>query len=399
MKFTWTNQLPPGINLDSDDGNLVSATASQNGSLIEEFTSACENLKAAYAALPRNSTIVENLIILAPSLEDIRASCDELDRIYRFNMTGRFGKVALLQGPELKLILNTSQIESNNIAVFRGYSPQELDDQYYTFFTSLAAQNVIPEWIRTELDPSLEKVEIVYGASKVHYALDIILPKERSGPLPLLVHIHGGYWQYTDKSIYNKIANSYGQHNVAVANLNHPQLPDCSLIDIIEACRSAVRYLYNNSDVYGFDRDKFSVAGHSSGAHLAACMGLTNWGSVDPQLPASLFNNVVLCSGLYNLEPFIHTTSNSILGIKTEDLQYVSPMHMPCGKGANFHLHIGSKESDEFQKQTNEFKHFLEYNKVPVMVETKQQGDHFSTADDMYSEGTVIFNRTLPLIV
>ncbi|MFA0442711.1 hypothetical protein BCU70_02425 [Vibrio sp. 10N.286.49.C2] len=398
MKITWINQLPTPVTNVNGEIYILKSTPTDYKTLEEAFSRASSDLKSKFNALGENRSYVVDLTITTRNVDDVIKQIDQLDKIYRLNMAGKFGKVALVEGEEFSLTVTAVQEEISNDAVYHGYNRQELYDQYTTFFTAPNAAEIAKNWFDTELEDHAEKHTVTFGGSDYRNSLDLILPKDYDEKMPLLIHIHGGYWQYTDKEIYNKIANSYTKHGIAVANFNYPQAPDFSVQEMIDSCQSGIRYLFNNANKYNFDLEKISITGHSSGGHLCVAMGITNWKDVDSSMPETIFKHVLPFSGAYNFEPYMHITQNYCMGLKTSDLVNVSPVHMKCHKGSTFTLYVGSMESDELQQQTIELKKYLEDNRVGVNMIVSQQTHHFSTVDAMYTEGTDIFNHCLSLI-
>ncbi|WP_193778415.1 alpha/beta hydrolase, partial [Pseudovibrio sp. WM33] len=312
---------------------------------------------------------------------------------------GRFGDVALVEDDKFTFEANIVQLPEGNDVIFDGYTSKELFDQFHTFFTSPDAGELAKQWIETKLSSHCEKHEITTGGQPFYRSnLDLFVPKDQKALRPLLIHIHGGYWQYTQKDIYYQIANSFTQEDVLVANLNYPQVPDVSIQEMIEVVKKSIRYLYVNAEKWGIDRDRISVAGHSSGAHLTACMGVFNWSQLDPDLPGSIFKNVVAFSGGYNMEPYMHDAQNYQMGISPEDLPFMSPLHLPCHRGAKFTLYAGSKESAEYQAQTKDFYDHLVHNRVEADLRIIEQGDHFSVINEFYTHGGPIFNHVLSIL-
>jgi acetyl esterase/lipase len=102
--------------------------------------------------------------------------------------------------------------------------------------------------------------------------LDLYLPPA-SGPLPLVVFIHGGAFRVGDKADrppIELVAAGY-----AVAAINYRLSQHALFPAQIEDCKAAVRWLRDRADTYGIDQDRFAAYGPSAGGHLAAMLGTT----------------------------------------------------------------------------------------------------------------------------
>jgi acetyl esterase/lipase len=105
--------------------------------------------------------------------------------------------------------------------------------------------------------------------------LDLYIPPNAKGPLPLVIWIHGGGWQGGSK---NAINNGVGllDHGYALASVEYRLSGEAIFPAAIEDCKAAVSYLRLHAKKLGFDPDRFGVWGSSAGGHLVALMGTTN---------------------------------------------------------------------------------------------------------------------------
>ena len=87
---------------------------------------------------------------------------------------------------------------------------------------------------------------------------------------PIVVFIHGGYWQALDNSFFSHLAGGLNAHGIGVAIPSYDLCPDVSVDSIIAEMREACRELARLGQ-------SLVVSGHSAGGHLAACMLATDW--------------------------------------------------------------------------------------------------------------------------
>ncbi|OYX67037.1 MAG: hypothetical protein B7Y88_04235 [Sphingomonadales bacterium 32-64-17] len=112
-------------------------------------------------------------------------------------------------------------------------------------------------------------VTLAYGEHPLQ-ALDVY--NAADSPRPLLVFVHGGAWQFGDKTRRLKdakvpFAHDHGWHFAA---LNFRMVPEVALRTMAEDVAAGLALLFKQSDELSLDRRKVVLIGHSSGAHLAA---------------------------------------------------------------------------------------------------------------------------------
>ena len=177
-------------------------------------------------------------------------------------------------------------------------------------------------------------------------------PAYRPGA-PLLVFIHGGWWRSLDKSDFTFIVPGYRRAGFNVALTNYTLAPDASIEEIVRQQLRALTWLYQNGEKLEFDRQRIVVAGHSAGAHLTAMMMAAHWPVWNAELPKDLVRGGVLMSGLYDLDPIVHTDFVNVdLKLDPASALKLSPGRMPQSHPTPFVTSVGDLESDEFKRQT-----------------------------------------------
>jgi acetyl esterase/lipase len=103
--------------------------------------------------------------------------------------------------------------------------------------------------------------------------LDLYLPEEVSGPLPVVVWIHPGGWQQGSKEFCPPVL--LVTKGYAVASINYRLSQDAVFPAQIEDCKAAIRWLRANATKYRLDAAHIGVWGASAGGHLANLLGTT----------------------------------------------------------------------------------------------------------------------------
>ncbi len=125
----------------------------------------------------------------------------------------------------------------------------------------------IPDRVRAERD-----IPYVVNGHERH-VLDIYLPEDADGPLPLIIWIHGGGWQSGSKNGCPPLRQGYVARGYAVASINYRLSGHATFPAQIEDCKAAIRWLRAHAKEYGFDPNRFGAWGSSAGGHLVALVG------------------------------------------------------------------------------------------------------------------------------
>lgn len=117
------------------------------------------------------------------------------------------------------------------------------------------------------------------------HLLDIYLPAEVNGKLPLVVFIHGGGWigndKYADMGYMPNTVNAMLDNGFAVASIDYRFAQNAVFPAILQDCNKAVSFLYDNAAKYNLDNNKFALMGFSAGGHLASLMGTSHNNKVE----------------------------------------------------------------------------------------------------------------------
>ncbi|MBC8373074.1 MAG: alpha/beta hydrolase [Phycisphaerae bacterium] len=113
--------------------------------------------------------------------------------------------------------------------------------------------------------------DIVYAVNgERKMLLDVYRPKSDK-PLPLVIWIHGGAWDWGSKDRSNPIVEMVGR-GYAVSGINYTKSREEIFPAVINDCRAAVSFLRFNAKRFNLDPDRFGAAGESAGGHLTALL-------------------------------------------------------------------------------------------------------------------------------
>jgi arylformamidase len=162
---------------------------------------------------------------------------------------------------------------------------------------------------------------------------------------PIVVFIHGGYWQALDGSFFSHLAGGLNAHGIGVAVPSYDLCPAVTVDEITAQMRIATRKL-------ALLGKPLVMSGHSAGGHLAAWMLATDWPAYDASLPADLVIAAYAISGLFDLEPLVDTSINTALRLNPAAARTASPLFSKPPTRGSLDAVVGGNESAEYFRQS-----------------------------------------------
>lgn len=187
-----------------------------------------------------------------------------------------------------------------------------------------------------------QSLGLAYGSHERH-AYDLFAG-ERDSPAPLIVFIHGGYWQGLHRTQFSHMAAGCNAHGLDVAIPSYRLAPEVGIADIIADMQAFCLHLWQTHG------RRLVVAGHSAGGHLAACMMATDWSAHGA--PADLVVSGMGISGLYDLRPLMPVYVNDALKMDEKTARAASPLCWTPPAQGRFEAWVGGDESREYHRQS-----------------------------------------------
>nr|XP_036852922.1 kynurenine formamidase isoform X2 [Manis javanica] len=247
--------------------------------------------------------------------------------------------------------------------------------------------------------------------------LDIYFPEGMSEAWPVCVFFHGGYWQS-------------GRHPGPDGGPGDPEHRVCPEVVSMQSVGIAADFPLIRRSWAGGAVDSAQLpfwgiylCGHSAGAHLAAMMLLARWPnrgvtpnlrgvhgdrgppgqpSPSPDVPDGLF----LVSGIYDLEPILHTSYSAPLLMTLEVAQRNSPqwhlgatLTQPADPTCRVLVILGQHDSPEFHRQSREFYQTLCRGGWEASFEELRDVDHFEIIWNLTRKDYVLTQMILKTIL
>ena len=192
---------------------------------------------------------------------------------------------------------------------------------------------------------------------------------------PLLVFIHGGYWQMREKETFTFLVPGPLAHGISVAMVGYTLAPEKRMDAIVGEIRAAIKYLDSRGN-------RMIVSGWSAGGHLGA-MAL--------QIPS--VNAGLLISGLYDLEPIRHCYVNDKLRLDRLEAERNSPISMPA-YSEPVTIAYGANELPELCRQSEAYAKKVKHAKLLRLP----NHDHFTILEELASPEGALTQELLGLV-
>ena len=285
--------------------------------------------------------------------------------------------------------INWRELENSEIE--REYSPSStIGGDYLPYINEyIRESNLVKE--------SYGVIPCAYGPLKTN-TLDLILPRNLTdgAPVPLIVFVHGGYWQELSKKESLFLGKQILEEGYAFAAIDYSLCPSVKIEQIVDECRMALSWLKSAGSSYGFDSEKIILTGSSAGAHLSAMCSLTD--NHESRSASYIPAATVLVSGIYELEPLIHTSINDALQMSKDSAIILSPLFKSLKFFPQTLITWGENETDEFKYQSEAFaQNLMDYG---ILVETCEVigKNHFDIILDLANKNGTLGKKFYKLI-
>jgi arylformamidase len=215
---------------------------------------------------------------------------------------------------------------------------------------------------------------------------------------PLVFFVHGGAWRRGQAQDYAMAAAWLHPLGVQLVVPDFSAVTDVqgSLLTMVDQLQRALTFTAQTAADLGANPQRIYVVGHSSGAHLAACLGATDW--QQQGINAAPIHALMCCSGMYELEPVSLSARSQYVQFNPKTLQDLSPQRHVHRFKMPIALLCGEQESPEFKRQAQEFAQALSHKDAPLRVIWGQGLNHFEILKSFANPDGVMSQALLALM-
>jgi acetyl esterase/lipase len=183
---------------------------------------------------------------------------------------------------------------------------------------------------------------------------------------PVLMFIHGGYWQMRAKEDFSALARGPLAHGIDVAMIGYTLAPDISL---------------------GGIANRMYVSGWSAGGHLTASV-----------LDAPAIRGGLAISGIYDLEPMRWCYIDEKLKLDECEARRLSPLLNMPPTSPPLIVTCGGAELPELRRQSNEFAAARKHARLPGPFVELEGHNHFTILDELANSQGALTKLVLELV-
>lgn len=145
-----------------------------------------------------------------------------------------------------------------------------------SFFKGLSGVTRLAPMAKPEAHGVEVLSNISYGEPGAeHHLLDVYRPMRRSGPLPVVLYIHGGGFRILSKDTHWIMGLLYARRGYLVFNINYRLAPENPFPAGLKDCCKAYNWVVGNAARFGGSFDQgWILAGESAGANLATSLAI-----------------------------------------------------------------------------------------------------------------------------
>ncbi|MFZ3453544.1 alpha/beta hydrolase [Arthrobacter sp. 7Tela_A1] len=154
--------------------------------------------------------------------------------------------------------------------------------------------------------------------------LDLYLPPDRTGLVPVVFWIHGGAWISGSRRDVAPYLRMLAGRGFAAVGVDYSVAPGARYPVALNQLDSALRFLEEHAGQYGLDMRRVVIAGDSAGAQLAAqltaAVSAPEYAAAlgfSPTLPRKHLRGAVLHCGVYDLKAMSELTGILGWGFRT----------------------------------------------------------------------------------
>lgn len=216
--------------------------------------------------------------------------------------------------------------------------------------------------------PTPTKANVAYASTSSSQVLDLWLPPNATGPVPLVIFIHGGAFKGGDKAMEAGNVQALLDRGYAVATVNYRLSGEAPFPAAVQDVKAAVRHLRANASTYGINPDQIVAWGESAGGNLAAMLGVTG-GQASSQLDDPSLGNAGVSSAVQAVVDWFGPTDFLSMDSQRSSTKCTSPeSHDPASSPESLYVGAAIQTVPDQAKAASPLTYVASATTLPVFV-------------------------------
>jgi len=279
---------------------------------------------------------------------------------------------------------------------WHSFSREENDRQYNpTLWTKrLPTDELLPAHIaftgeKSALyrDKGVDTLE--FGEDEFSGTIDVFHPHPIPKNAPVVVYIHGGWWQWFSKEQFSYLAEPFNNQGFAVYMPGYRMAPDwennAPMESIVRQMQYALAAILKQAEQNA--APAVYLVGHSAGGQLVTMLQHTNWSRFNVSDTAvKKLKGIFSLAGLYDIRPLVDSFVNDEINMSLTSAASVSPQLLPPVVPEHecpVHLLLPEFDTPEFFRQTKEYQQKLLSEGHSCYLRLAENRDHLDIIEKM----------------
>ncbi|WP_444931889.1 alpha/beta hydrolase [Microbulbifer sp. SSSA002] len=240
-----------------------------------------------------------------------------------------------------------------------------------------------------------------FGEGDLSGSMDVFRPNDVSENAPIVIYIHGGWWQWFSKEQFSFLAEPFNKKGFAVYMPGYRMAPDWEndtpMESIVTQMQWAVASVLKEAEAK--EAPSVYLLGHSAGGQLAALLHQTDWSQFGVSASAqSKLKGVFSLAGLFDIRPLVNSFVNDAINMSMESAEKVSPQLLESGVDTTacpLHLIVPEFDTPEFFRQTKEYQEKMLKMDKPCHFRLANNRDHLDLIERLVDDSDEVLTYML----
>ncbi|WP_444883926.1 alpha/beta hydrolase [Microbulbifer sp. PSTR4-B] len=242
---------------------------------------------------------------------------------------------------------------------------------------------------------------VSFGEGEFSGSMDIFRPENVAEDAPIVIYIHGGWWQWFSKEQFSFLAEPFNRKGIAVYMPGYRMAQDWNngvpMESIVKQTQYAMAKVLKEAELRG--TPAVYLMGHSAGGQLVGMLHQTDWSQFDiSKSTQDKFKGAFSLAGLFDIRPLVNSFVNDTINMSMESAEKVSPQLMPLSEGRKLcplHLIVPEFDTPEFFRQTKEYQEKLLKSGNPCHFIIANNRDHLDLLERLVVEDDEVLSYLL----